>query len=239
MNSTAKSTAARRRSHAEPTAVSFAQSVVLPSDFTRRVARRLAQPLHEALARRASPEQRAAEVLGLVRESLQHEIDRAAAARQAPGAPPPPAPAAPFADRLPLEDLSAAQVLERGLVQLSQASLYRAVREQRFYCIRPRGRTHGRLFPAWQFVDPVPELLPAVLAQLAAQPPASVHAFWVSALDALNELSPAEVLAGRPFALRAALHASQQRLLALPAAERGARVLRAARQAGEGVDFVG
>jgi len=43
-----------------------------------------------------------------------------------------------------------------------------------------------------------------------------VNTFFVSEQDALNELSPAEVLAGLPFEDRAALAPEQSRMLSLP-----------------------
>ncbi|RDU95927.1 hypothetical protein DWV00_26880 [Trinickia dinghuensis] len=68
-------------------------------------------------------------------------------------------------------------------------------------------------------------MFPDVLAALRRAARTEVHAFLVTAQDPLNELSPAEMLAGMPFATRTGLHASQSRLLRLPAAERQHRVL--------------
>ncbi|RFP13902.1 hypothetical protein D0T23_14870 [Duganella sp. BJB475] len=78
----------------------------------------------------------------------------------------------------------------------------------------------GREFPVWQFVEPVPELIEPVLHQLQNQPNSEIHAFWVGATDEINELSPAELLAGKPFETRRDVHKSQLRLLNLPANER-------------------
>jgi hypothetical protein len=44
-----------------------------------------------------------------------------------------------------------------------------------------------------------------------------LHAFLVTAQDALDELAPAEVLAGAPFETRASVYPIQQRLMQLPA----------------------
>ena len=129
---------------------------------------------------------------------------------------------------LPVSKLKVSEVLEQGWVQLSQASLYRAVESGRFYCVTPAGRSIGKEFPAWQFVPPVPELIAPVLAMLAGQPNSDIHAFFVSSADALNELSPAEMLAGKPFETRSDLHPSQQALLDLPARERLQQVIAAA-----------
>ncbi|WP_244122335.1 hypothetical protein [Burkholderia latens] len=72
-------------------------------------------------------------------------------------------------DALPVANLKPSEIAERKLVTLSIASLYRSVGAGRFYCVRPRGQTNGRVFPAWQFVDSVPELLSKVLDQLTLQ----------------------------------------------------------------------
>lgn len=130
-------------------------------------------------------------------------------------------PAATGPATLPVSRLKASEVISQGMVDLSQATLYRAAEAGRFYCTTPKGRSIGKEFPAWQFVEPAPELIPAILTILATQPNSEIHAFWVTALDSLNELSPAEVLVGKPFETRANLHHSQQAILALPS---GARV---------------
>jgi predicted DNA-binding transcriptional regulator AlpA len=124
-------------------------------------------------------------------------------------------------DVLPVSRLKASDVISQGWVQLSQATLYRAVEARRFYCTAPKGRSIGREFPAWQFVEPVPELIASILAHLAQQPRSEIHAFWVTASEELNALSPAEVLAGKPFETRSDVHHSQQALIDLPS---GARV---------------
>lgn len=125
---------------------------------------------------------------------------------------------------LPSERLRAADVIDQELVALSQASLYRAVEQGRFYTTTPRGKSIGRLFPAWQFVDPVPELIGSVLHRLSVLPSSQIHAFWITHADELHELCPAEVLAGKPFETNTSLHASQQYLLDLPAQVRQQKV---------------
>lgn len=123
-------------------------------------------------------------------------------------------------DSVSAAKLKASEVISQGLVSLSQASLYRAAENGRFYFVTPRGRSIGREFPAWQFADPVPELIEPVLHQLENHPSSEIHAFWVGAVDEINELSPAELLAGKVFDTRHDVHKSQQRLLDLPAHER-------------------
>lgn len=142
--------------------------------------------------------------------------------------------------QLPVSKLKVSDVIGQGWVELSQASLYRAVESQRFYCVTPKGRSIGKEFPAWQFVQPVPELIAPVLAILAGQPSSDIHAFWISSADELNELSPAEMLAGKSFETRADIHPSQQALLDLPASERLRKVLAAAKWQHRGMaDIVG
>ena len=142
--------------------------------------------------------------------------------------------------QLPVSKLKVSDVIGQGWVELSQASLYRAVESRRFYCETPKGRSIGKEFPAWQFVQPVPELIGPVLAVLSDQPTSEIHAFWVSRVDEFNELSPAEMLAGKSFETRAEIHPSQQALLALPASERLRKVLAAAKWQHRGMtDIVG
>lgn len=138
-------------------------------------------------------------------------------------------------DTLPVANLKPSEVIERKLVTLSIASLYRSVEAARFYCVRPRGQTNGRAFPAWQFVESVPDLLPKVLEQFRGALEMEVHAFFVTARDELNELAPAELLAGKLFEGRGAPHASQRRLLNLPAVERQRRVIDVIPRPGESV----
>lgn len=146
----------------------------------------------------------------------------------------------PIQRQLPASRLKVSEVIGQGWVALSQASLYRAVEGQRFYCVTPTGRSIGKEFPAWQFVQPVPELIAPVLAILAGQPNSEIHAFWVSSADELNELSPAEVLAGKSFATRSAVHPSQQALLDLPASERLRKVMASAKWQHRGMaDIIG
>lgn len=131
---------------------------------------------------------------------------------------------------LPVARLRAAEVIAQGKTGMSQATLYRAADSARCYSVTPGGRTIGKLFPAWQFVEPVPELIAPVLACLAAQPGSEIHRFWVTAADELNELAPAELLAGLPFETRSALHPSQQALLGLPSDTRQKKVFGLAQQ---------
>lgn len=125
---------------------------------------------------------------------------------------------------LPVTKLKVSEVVRQGWVQLSQASFYRTVENKRFYYVTPPGRAIGKEFPTWQFVPPVPDLIPPVLELLDDIPGSEIHAFWVSEADELNAMSPAEVLAGMPFSTRQTLHASQWTILRAPTQERARRV---------------
>lgn len=146
----------------------------------------------------------------------------------------------PVNNALSAAKLKASDVISQGLVSLSQATLYRAAENGRFYFVTPKGRSIGREFPAWQFVTPVPELIEPVLQQLKNQPNSEIHAFWVGAVDEINELSPAELLAGKPFETRPSVHKSQQRLMDLPAGVRLRKVQELAELYTRGmVDIIG
>lgn len=137
----------------------------------------------------------------------------------------PGSPAGGVEDRLAVSYLKPSEVIAQGLVAMSQATLYRAVEDARFYCVTPRGKAIGRAFPAWQFAPPVPELLAPVLRQMTDLPSSEIHAFWVTPVDAFDDLTPAELLAGRAFESRAALTAAQRGHLAQSASERQGRVI--------------
>ena len=65
---------------------------------------------------------------------------------------------------LPIEDLKPSKVIEDGLGKMSLSQLFRPTKDGRFYCSVPRGSSHGKLYPAWQFVEPVPNRLPVSAA---------------------------------------------------------------------------
>jgi len=125
---------------------------------------------------------------------------------------------------LPVYKLKVSEVIEQGWVKISKPSFYRAVECKRFYSVTPSGRAIGKEFPAWQFVSPVPELIAPLLKMFDDIPDSEIHAFWVSEADELNSLSPAEVLAGLPFATRQAIFPSQSNILNAAAQKRASRV---------------
>ncbi|HDR9240146.1 hypothetical protein [Burkholderia vietnamiensis] len=198
--------------------------------IARDVAELFAADIEGSLRGRISPDVRAETLHSLIRDTLERrlatmlipDVEGAAEA---------------VSDALPVANLKPSEVVEQKLVTLSIASLYRSVEAGRFYCVRPRGQTNGRVFPAWQFVGAVPELLPKVLDSFRGALETEVHAFFVTARDELNELAPAELLAGKLFEGRGAPHASQRRLLNLPTVERQRRVIDAIPRFGESVAY--
>lgn len=146
----------------------------------------------------------------------------------------------PATNKLSISNLKPSEVIADGLVAMSQATLYRAVEDGRFYCVTPRGKANGRVFPAWQFSAPVIELLAPVLREMKGLPSSEVHAFWVTPVDAFDDLTPAEMLAGKPFETRSDLTAVQQQHLSQPALERQASVVaELAAMTSRGSNFIG
>lgn len=115
--------------------------------------------------------------------------------------------------RLPVAKWSPEEVIAR--TGISKSTLYRGDHTQ-FYSVVPVGKKNGRAYPAWQFSGDVPSHLPALLAVLHGNSRVQVNTFFMSEQDALNELSPAEVLAGMPFEDRKQVAGEQARMLALP-----------------------
>jgi hypothetical protein len=134
---------------------------------------------------------------------------------------------------LPVAKWSPEEVIARTGV--SKSTLYRGDNTQ-FYSVVPMGKKNGRAYPAWQFVRDVPSYLPAILKILHGNSRLQVNTFFMSEQDALNELCPAEVLAGLPFEDRSQVPPEQQRLLALPAKTRLAKISALARMEVAGSD---
>jgi hypothetical protein len=114
---------------------------------------------------------------------------------------------------LPISKWSPEEVLQH--TGMSKSTLYRGD-HVKFYSVIPPGMQNGRAYPAWQFVGDVPSHLPGVLEILNRKSRIQVNSFFVSEQDALNELSPAEVLAGLAFEDRGAIAPEQSRMLSLP-----------------------
>jgi hypothetical protein len=117
------------------------------------------------------------------------------------------------AKTLPVSKWSPEEVLKR--TGMSKSTLYRGD-HTKFYSVIPPGMQNCRAYPAWQFVGDVPSHLPHVLEVLNRKSRIQINTFLVSEQDALNELSPAEVLAGLPFEDRTALAPAQSRMLSHP-----------------------
>jgi hypothetical protein len=196
--------------------------------FSQKLTARFAVEVTQRLGSSAMAPAQRLQVAAIAKQALSETIN--ALSQGAPDA----------ARCLPVTRLKAADVIAQGRLDMSQASLYRAAEQGRFYAITPSGRNIGKVFPAWQFVEPVPELIAPILACLGEKTGAELQAFWVTAVDQFNELAPAELLAGLPFESRAALHPSQQELCRLPARIRQQKVAQFAAQQSEGTaDVIG
>lgn len=113
---------------------------------------------------------------------------------------------------LPTSKLSPEEVIAQ--TGMSKTTLYRGDHTN-FYSVVPPGMKNGRAYPAWQFFGDVPSHLPRVLAILNGKSRIQVNTFFVSEQISLNELSPAEVLAGLPFDDRATIEPAQSRMLSM------------------------
>jgi hypothetical protein len=208
-------TKARENGDLKIGAVMFQGRPIEPEQAVHDVAELFAMDIEGAL-RLSAPELATDSVHEIVVHALERRLSSMLEREKHPAAAP---------SLLPVSNLKPSEVVKQPGVQMSLATLYRYVDANRFYCVVPSGQRNGREFPAWQFVEPVPELLADVLTALRGAIRTEVHAFLVTAQDELNELSPAEVLAGAPFATRRERHASQTRLLRLGANERKRRVM--------------
>jgi hypothetical protein len=126
--------------------------------------------------------------------------------------------------------LSAAQVFAR--TGIPETNLIRGEQKD-LYSVTHSGFENDRAYPAWQFVESVGSVMPLVLDVLRRRAGVEIHAFFVSAREDLNDLSPAELLTGLPFESRLDLFPAQTRLLSLLAERRLALVLGVAPLANE------
>lgn len=137
------------------------------------------------------------------------------------------------APRLPVVKWTPEEVIERTSV--SKSTLYRSG-QTHFYSVVPIGKKNGRAYPAWQFVGDVPSHLPEILEVLHGNSRIQVNTFFMSEQDALNELSPAEVLAGMAFEDRKQVAPEQTRMLALPLKQRLVKISALARMEVAGLE---
>ncbi|KVL29774.1 hypothetical protein WS98_25450 [Burkholderia territorii] len=128
---------------------------------------------------------------------------------------------------LPVARWSPEEVIEH--TGMSKSTLYRGDHAQ-FYSVVPPGKKNGRAYPAWQFTADVPSHLPHLLEILHSNSRMQVNTFFMSGHESLDDLSPAEVLAGMPFEDRREVAPAQERTLALPARARLDRVSALARR---------
>lgn len=131
---------------------------------------------------------------------------------------------------LPIAKLAAAEVVSKGWIHTTVSELNDWADNGRFYRIASYGDLSGeRFFPVWQFVGPTPNLIGKILSSLTERSSAEVHAFWICASDELNELAPAELLAGIAFETREYIEQSQYRYLQLSVTDRLQKVINLAR----------
>lgn len=144
---------------------------------------------------------------------------------------------------LPVENLSLdAAVVKSGLPKLDFMNAH--IKGAHFAVVaEPSEATDGLdfVYPAWQFVDPVPQYLPEIIKLFAdyntthpkqkAEPntfivpeKAELNTFLVTANEILNDLAPAEMIAGRYFEEVAERFHAQDRYLNLPDDQRFAKV---------------
>ncbi|WGS47204.1 hypothetical protein LFL97_34430 [Burkholderia sp. JSH-S8] len=128
---------------------------------------------------------------------------------------------------LPVARWSPEEVIEH--TGMSKSTLYRGDHAQ-FYSVVPPGKKNGRAYPAWQFAADVPSHLPHVLEILRSNSRMQVNTFFMSEQESLDDLSPAEVLAGMRFEDRRTVAPAQERMLALPTRARLDRVSALARR---------
>lgn len=125
---------------------------------------------------------------------------------------------------LPVNNLKVSELIAQHWLAIPESSFYSMVNQNCFYGVIRSGAEIGKEFPAWQFVSPVPDLIEPILKMFNGVPDSEIHAFWVSEIDELNSLSPAEVLAGVPFATREITFPNQTNILNAPVHQRVSRV---------------
>jgi hypothetical protein len=103
--------------------------------------------------------------------------------------------------RLPLASLTPAEVIEQQLAGSSMDDLRRALEEGRL-CGGRDARTQTLEFPAWQFVEPAPSLMPPIMRALHGAACVDPRYFWTTRYEELCDLTPAELLCGKLFVSR-------------------------------------
>ncbi|PLP98109.1 hypothetical protein [Cupriavidus pauculus] len=126
--------------------------------------------------------------------------------------------------RLPVSGLTPEEVIEQQCVDVPPDELWHEVAAGRLWASYD-GIAKRRLFPAWQFVEPVSELMPAVMDVLLAADCIDPCDFWESQFGEIADLTPAELLSGKLFAARRSVSIDQADYLAMPDIERQRVVL--------------
>lgn len=80
------------------------------------------------------------------------------------------------ASALPIALWSPAEVVAKQKLS-ALTTLYRYDKAGKLYCVKPSAKQNGRMFPAWQFVAPVPSLLSHVITELRGVLQFELHAF--------------------------------------------------------------
>ncbi|WP_144424115.1 hypothetical protein [Herbaspirillum hiltneri] len=126
---------------------------------------------------------------------------------------------------LPVSRWAVSELILRMQNQGSNADVLGALEAHCLYGIQKHGADVISDFPVWQFIWPVPYLIRKILPYFSEKPGAEIHVFWTVACDELNELSPAEVLAGMPYETREFVDECQRRYMVQTSQERIKRLL--------------
>lgn len=120
---------------------------------------------------------------------------------------------------LPLTTLTPAEVIESHFAGMSMDDLVRELAAGRL--CGGRGREASDLeFPAWQFVEPAPQLLPPVMRAVHEAGGVDPRYFWTIRYEGLFDLTPAELLCGKLFVTRRSVSMEQADYLARSDKER-------------------
>ncbi|RFB70844.1 MULTISPECIES: hypothetical protein [unclassified Herbaspirillum] len=126
---------------------------------------------------------------------------------------------------LPVSRWAVSELILRMQNHGSNAEVLGALEAHCLYGIQKRGANAISDFPAWQFIWPAPYLIKKILPHLSEKPGSEIHIFWTVQRDELNELSPAEVLAGMPYETREFVAECQRKYMVQTSQERIKRLL--------------
>lgn len=126
---------------------------------------------------------------------------------------------------LPVSRWAVSELILRMQNHGSNADVLGALEAHCLYGIQKRGADAISDFPAWQFIWPAPYLIKKILSHLSEKPGSEIHIFWTVQRDELNELSPAEVLAGMPYETRDFVDECQRKYMVQTSQERIKRLL--------------